>query len=110
MDRTRALLVASLAALLPLAVSAENYRVAVEPSYPPDQALEVYTPLLDYLGKQTGHTFELVSVRNYTSTGATCANRSRSILSSKKRTSPTTGSTARNTSRWRASRKTPSTC
>lgn len=65
MDRTRALLVASLAALLPLAASAENYRVAVEPSYPPDQALEVYTPLLDYLGKQTGHTFELVSVRNY---------------------------------------------
>jgi ABC-type phosphate/phosphonate transport system substrate-binding protein len=65
MNRTRGLLVLCLAAALPLSAAAETYTVAVEPSYPPDQAAEVYKPLLEYLGKQTGHTFEIVAVRNY---------------------------------------------
>lgn len=42
-----------------------TFRFAVEPSYPPQQAREVYRPLLDYLGRQTGQRFELVAVRNY---------------------------------------------
>lgn len=65
MKRIRGLLAASLAAVLPFAASADTFRIAVEPSYPPDQAAEVYKPLLEYLGKRTGHQFELVAVRNY---------------------------------------------
>lgn len=45
--------------------NAETYSVSVEPSYPPAQAEEVYRPLLDYLGKATGHTFTLKVSRNY---------------------------------------------
>ncbi|MFN3841685.1 MAG: phosphate/phosphite/phosphonate ABC transporter substrate-binding protein [Rehaibacterium terrae] len=44
---------------------AETYTVSVEPSYPPAQAEEVYRPLLDYLGKATGHHFVLSVPRNY---------------------------------------------
>lgn len=44
---------------------AETYTVTVEPSYPPDQAVEVYQPLFDYLGKETGHTFKVLATRNY---------------------------------------------
>lgn len=43
----------------------QTFRVAVEPSYPPEQAREVYRPLLEYLAKETGEKFELVAVRNY---------------------------------------------
>src|SRR5688572_26505187 len=50
--------------LAPAAWSA-TYKLGIEPSYPPDQALEVYKPLLDYLKKSTGHTFTLVVPRNY---------------------------------------------
>ena len=46
-------------------VESQTFRIAVEPSYPPDQAHEVYRPLLDYLAKETGQKFELVAVRNY---------------------------------------------
>lgn len=45
--------------------AADTFKVAIEPSYPPDQANEVYKPLLDYLGQATGHTFQLAAVRNY---------------------------------------------
>ena len=48
----------------PAAWGAE-YKLGIEPAYPPDQALEVYKPLLDYLNKSTGHTFTLVVPRNY---------------------------------------------
>lgn len=36
-----------------------------EPRYPPDQAAEVYKPLLDYLETATGHQVTLVTPRNY---------------------------------------------
>lgn len=45
--------------------SADTFTFTVEPSYPADQAQEVYKPLLDYLAKETGHTFTLVTPRNY---------------------------------------------
>lgn len=44
---------------------AARYRLAVEPVYPPDQAEEVYKPLIEYLNRSTGHQFELVLSRNY---------------------------------------------
>jgi len=44
---------------------AASYRLAVEPVYPPDQAQEVYKPLVDYLTRRTGHQFQLVLSRNY---------------------------------------------
>ncbi len=44
---------------------AASYRLAVEPVYPPDQAQEVYKPLIDYLSRTTGHRFQLVVSRNY---------------------------------------------
>lgn len=46
-------------------VRAADVRLMVEPSYPPDQATEVYKPLLDYLKTSTGHNFTLVTPRNY---------------------------------------------
>ncbi len=48
-----------------LPLGAAEYKFGIEPSYPPDQALEIYKPLLDYLNKSTGHTFKLVVPRNY---------------------------------------------
>jgi len=45
--------------------SADTFTFAVEPSYPPDQAQEVYKPLIDYLARTTGHTFTLNTPRNY---------------------------------------------
>lgn len=44
---------------------AAEFTFAVEPSFPPDQAEEIYEPLLSYLGKATGNTFKLVTSRNY---------------------------------------------
>ena len=46
-------------------VQAADVRLMVEPSYPPDQAAEVYKPLLDYLKAATGHNITLVTPRNY---------------------------------------------
>jgi ABC-type phosphate/phosphonate transport system substrate-binding protein len=45
--------------------SAAEFKLGIEPSYPRDQAQEIYKPLLDYLQKTTGHTFVLVVPRNY---------------------------------------------
>ncbi len=65
MNRTRA----GLSLLLWLSVAgtaaADDFRISVEPSYPPDQLQEVYKPLADYLGKATGHRFTIVAPRNY---------------------------------------------
>lgn len=47
------------------AAQAAEFKIAVEPAYPPDQAQDVYKPLLDYLAATTGHTFTLVVARNY---------------------------------------------
>lgn len=46
-------------------VESQTFRLAVEPSYPPEQAREVYRPLIEYLSRETGQKFELVAVRNY---------------------------------------------
>ena len=44
---------------------AAEYRLTVEPSYPVEQAEDVYRPLLQYLSASTGHTFRLDVPRNY---------------------------------------------
>lgn len=46
-------------------VSAAEYNFAVEPTYTPERAREVYEPLISYLDKATGQTFKLVVARNY---------------------------------------------
>jgi ABC-type phosphate/phosphonate transport system substrate-binding protein len=46
-------------------VSADTFTLAVEPAYPSDQVQEVYRPLAEYLAKSTGHSFKIVSPRNY---------------------------------------------
>ncbi len=47
------------------ALSAAEYNFAVEPTYTPERAREVYQPLMDYLSKATGEQFSLVVARNY---------------------------------------------
>ena len=44
---------------------AAEYNFAVEPTYTPERAREVYGPLIEYLTKSTGQTFKLVTARNY---------------------------------------------
>jgi hypothetical protein len=44
---------------------ADEYKVTIEPSYPPDRSKQIYQPLLDYLAAETGHTFVAVTPRNY---------------------------------------------
>lgn len=45
--------------------SAAEYNFAVEPTYTPERAREVYGPLMNYLNNSTGQTFNLVVARNY---------------------------------------------
>jgi ABC-type phosphate/phosphonate transport system substrate-binding protein len=47
------------------AAQAADYTFAVEPSYRPERAAEIYKPLIDYLNKTTGAHFTLVTSRNY---------------------------------------------
>lgn len=59
---------ALLATLLCFAASpllAAEYTLTVEPNYPPNQAQDVYKPLLDYLAKATGQKFRLKVGANY---------------------------------------------
>ena len=52
--------------LLPAgSASAAEYRLAVEPSVSPEQAAEVYEPLINYLNRSTGQHFQLVLARDY---------------------------------------------
>jgi hypothetical protein len=52
--------------LAPLApAQAADFTFAVEPSYRPERAVEIYKPLIDYLNKSTGQHFNLVTSRNY---------------------------------------------
>lgn len=44
---------------------AAEYKVVLEPAYPPESNLQIYQPLLDYLSHETGHRFVPVSARNY---------------------------------------------
>jgi hypothetical protein len=48
-----------------VSAAAANYTVSVEPNYPPDQAREVYQPMLAYLDKATGQHFILKTSANY---------------------------------------------
>lgn len=50
---------------LPALATAAEYNFAVEPTYTPERAREVYEPLMNYLNRTTGHTFKLVTARNY---------------------------------------------
>src|SRR5690606_7048809 len=45
--------------------AAVEYRFSPEPIYAPEAAREIYKPLLDYLGRETGETFVLVAPSNY---------------------------------------------
>lgn len=45
--------------------TAADFNFAVEPTYSPERAREVYEPLINYLNTATGHTFNLVVARNY---------------------------------------------
>lgn len=45
--------------------AAADIRLMVEPAYTPDQAAEVYKPLIDYLATATSHKVTLVTPRNY---------------------------------------------
>ncbi|MEZ5484286.1 MAG: PhnD/SsuA/transferrin family substrate-binding protein [Lysobacteraceae bacterium] len=48
-----------------LDAKADEFSITIEPNYPPAQVEQIYKPLLDYLGKATGHQFVLVTARNY---------------------------------------------
>lgn len=59
---------ASLLALSGLALGtakAAEYKVTLEPAYPPEASAQIYQPLLDYLTAETGHRFVAVTPRNY---------------------------------------------
>lgn len=60
-------ILAAVAALAPglRGATAAELTLMVEPSYPPDQAAEVYKPLVDYLATTTQHQIKLVTPRNY---------------------------------------------
>lgn len=58
-------IILALATAFALPAHAADYTVTVEPSFPPDQAAEVYQPLLDYLAQATGYGFELRVPANY---------------------------------------------
>lgn len=55
----------ALAMVFATSAQAADYTVSVEPSFPRDQAAEVFQPLLDYLSEATGHSFELHVPSNY---------------------------------------------
>ena len=63
--RSRACTALVLCAALWQTASAADFKIGIEPSYPRDQAQEIYKPLLEYLKKTTGHNFILVVPRNY---------------------------------------------
>lgn len=46
-------------------VSAADFTVTVDPSYPAAQAQDIYKPLMAYLSRSTGHTFTLKTSSNY---------------------------------------------
>lgn len=51
--------------LVALPVAAAEYKVALEPAYPPESNQQIYQPLLEYLERETGHRFIAITARNY---------------------------------------------
>lgn len=45
--------------------SADDFKLVVQPDYPPERAQEVYAPLERYLERATEHRFELVTPRDF---------------------------------------------
>lgn len=60
----RGFALAVLVLLTPLA-KADEFKVVIEPGYTPESVAQIYQPLLDYLGSETGHRFVLSTPRNY---------------------------------------------
>jgi ABC-type phosphate/phosphonate transport system substrate-binding protein len=58
-----AVVMAAACAAAPL--RAAEFTLAVEPTYPPDQQVAVFKPLIDYLNTHSGHHFTLVTTRNF---------------------------------------------
>jgi ABC-type phosphate/phosphonate transport system substrate-binding protein len=65
MKQTSKLFYSAMAFLFTFQAQAATYTLTVEPNYPAAQAQEVYRPLVAYLTKSTGHTFELRVAPNY---------------------------------------------
>lgn len=51
--------------LLAYAASAAEFSVVVQPEFTPDRSKNVFQPLIDYLSTTTGHTFRLITPRDY---------------------------------------------
>jgi hypothetical protein len=51
--------------LMPVDAGAAELTLMTQPNYTPDQASEVYQPLVDYLARRTGHSFRLITPRNF---------------------------------------------
>ena len=47
------------------AVSAAEYTVVVQPDYAPERSQQVFQPLIEYLNNATGHTFNLITPRDF---------------------------------------------
>jgi hypothetical protein len=63
--RNAALCLSLAAIMATYSASAADFNLAVEPTYAPERAREVYQPLIEYLSAATGHQFKLVTARNY---------------------------------------------
>jgi len=46
---------------------AATYTFVVQPILPPERTVQAFTPLTEYLSKETGHTFKLVTALNFLS-------------------------------------------
>jgi len=51
--------------LLAFAVSAADLSIVVQPNHTPERSKQVYQPLVDYLNTATGHTFNLITPRDF---------------------------------------------
>lgn len=61
----RAVLAGAMAAGVASSVSAADYTLLVEPSFPANQIRPVYGPLISYLNRSTGHRFQLRTAPNF---------------------------------------------
>ena len=51
--------------LFAFAASAAEYSIVIQPQYTPERSEQVFRPLLDYLNTVTGHTFNLITPRDF---------------------------------------------